>query len=264
MSIKRVFPMVIVLLAAGIFITACSPKTTAVQPASPQAEKPISPQAEQPAVKPTENPFNAANLGDCYNPFNPVMEGKVWKYVMVSGDVKNTMEISFKDVTQSSFTSVQKFSDISTEVKWTCSPDGLLSNQFGNLSIAQIPGIQFETVEVKGVGFPKEDKWQVGYAWNTEYVIKIKFTSGDTVYEGQGNIALKNTIAAIESVTVPAGTYKDVYKVNVTGNMTMNAMGTENTTPLTFINWYVRDVGMVKSSSADPNLSYSIELNSLE
>ena len=59
----------VLLLIASILIVACSPK------AAP--DKSASPPAEMPAEQPTEDPFNSASLGDCYNPFNPVMEGKV-------------------------------------------------------------------------------------------------------------------------------------------------------------------------------------------
>ena len=83
--------------------------------------------------------------------------------------------------------------------------------------------------------FQQRDKWQVGYSWNTEYVIKVSFTIGETVFEGQGNMTVTNTIAAIESVTVPAGTYNDAFKVDVSGNMIMNIMGTENTIRITLL-----------------------------
>jgi hypothetical protein len=256
MKNNRVFPILALLLVASFSITACSPKEAPGQPALPPAE--------QPAEQPTENPFNPAALGECYNPFNPVMEGKVWKYAMVSGDVTSTLDISYKDVTASSFTSVQQFPDISTEVRWTCGPDGLLSSQFANMSITQVPDLKFETLEVKGVLIPTEDKWQVGYSWNTEYVIKVSFSSGDTAFEGQGNMTMASTISAIEPLTVPSGSYNDAYKVDVSGNMVMNIMGTESTLPLTFTNWYIKNVGMVKSSSADPTLTYTMELASLE
>ena len=183
---------------------------------------------------------------------------------MVSGGENSTLDISYKDVTSSSFTSIQKFPDISTEVQWTCSPDGLLSSQFANMSIAQIPDIQFETLEVKGVVVPKEEKWQIGYSWNTEYLIKVKFTSGDTSFEGEGNLVVVNSIAAIEPVTVAAGTYSDAFRVDATGNFKMSIMGVENTLPIMFSNWYVKDIGMVKSASADPTLTYSMELTALE
>ena len=259
MKNQKIFTIFVTILAAGLLIAACSPQE-APEPATPQAEPP----AEQPVEQPTENSFNSSALGSCYNPFNPVMEGKVWKYTMVSGDTTSTMDVSYKDVTTSSFTSVQQFPDISTEVEWTCGPDGLLSSQFANMSIAQIPDLKFETLEMKGVLVPTEDKWQVGYSWNADYVIKVSFTSGGATFEGQGNMTIANTVAALESVTVPSGTYSDAYRVDITGNMVMNIMGTETNLPLTYSIWYVKDVGMVKSASADPNLKYTIELASLE
>ena len=189
MKNNKVFPIFALLVIAGLSIAACSPNAAPEQPAPPPVEEVV----EEPTEQAAENPFNPTALGSCYNPFNPVMEGKVWKYTMVSGDTTSTMDISYKDVTSSSFTSVQQFPDISTEVQWTCGPDGLLSSQFANMSIVQVPDLKFETVEVKGVLVPTEDKWQVGYSWNTEYVIKVSFTSGETAFEGQGNMTVSNT-----------------------------------------------------------------------
>ena len=245
MKNNKVFPIFTLLVIASLSIAACSTQAAPEQPAPPPVEELV----EEPTEQPAENPFNPTALGSCYNPFNPVMEGKVWKYTMVSGDTTSTMDISYKDVTTSSFTSVQQFPDISTEVQWTCGPDGLLSSQFASMSIVQVPDLKFETVEVKGVLVPTEDKWQVGYSWNTEYVIKVSFTSGETAFEGQGNMNVANTIAAIETITVPSGTYNDAFKVDISGNMVMNIMGTESTLPLTYSTWYVKNVGMVKSAS---------------
>ena len=256
MRVKRVFPFVVLMLVASITIVACSLKAA--------LDQPVSPPAEQPAEKPTENPFSPSILGDCYNPFNPVMEGKVWKYAMVSNDVTSTLDISYKDVTSSTFTSVQQLPDISTEIQWTCSPDGLISSEFANMSIAQIPNLTFETLEVKGVVFPKDNLWQVGYSWNTKYLIKVKFTSGDTSFEGEGNLVVANTIAAIEPLIVAAGSYSDAFRVDATGNFKMSIMGVENNLPIVFSNWYVKDIGMVKSASTDPTLTYSMELTALE
>ncbi len=256
MNNKKVFSILAAVLAVTISIAACSPKAAPDQPAPSQTEEPVE--------QPTENPSSQAALGDCYNPFNPVVEGKVWKYTTDSGDATSTLEVSFKDITASTFTSVQKFADISTEVQWTCSPDGMLSSQFAMMSIPLVPGVEFETLEVNGVVIPTEDKWQVGYSWDTQYVIKIKYTSGETVFEGQGNFTLANTIAAEESVTVPAGTYSDAFLVETSGSLVMNIMGTETTLPITFSTWYVKDIGMVKNALTDSTLKYSTELVSIE
>ncbi len=260
MKNNKTFLFFVFFVLTSLIITACSPKPALDQSAPP----PVEDEVIEPVEQTTENPFNPSALGSCYNPFIPVIEGKVWKYTIISGNSTSTMNTSYKDVTASSFTSVQQFPDISTEVQWTCGPDGLFSSQFANMNIAQVPDLKLETTEVKGVLVPTEEKWQVGYAWNTEYAIKVSFTSGDTVFEGQGNMTVTNTIAALESVAVPSDTYSDAFRVDAIGNMVMNIMGTESTLPLMYSTWYVKNVGMVKSASADSTLPYTIELASLE
>jgi hypothetical protein len=255
MSIKRILT-VLILIIGLVLIVACSPNVTNSQPEVVSTQMPV--------VQATDNPFSVAKLGNCYNPYNPAIEGKVWKYAMTSGTTPSTMDISYKNVTPDSFTSIQQFSNISTELNWTCNADGLISSQFANMSIAQIPNLQIQTIEVKGVVVPKEDKWQVGYSWNTGYTIKVKFGSGDAVFEGQGVISLKNTISSIESISVPSGKYDNAFRVDVSGTFNMSVNGAENNVPLTYSNWFVKNVGMVKSGSFDPNLPYSIELISYQ
>jgi hypothetical protein len=251
MSIRRIFPILISVFGL-IFFVSCSPGVATNQP--------VVISTESPALQPTENPFSSIKLGNCYNPYNPVIEGKIWKYAMTSGSTKSTMDISYKNVTPDSFTTVQQFSSLTTELGWTCSTDGLISSQFSNLSINQIPNLKIQTIDVKGVVFPKEDKWQVGYSWDTTYTIKVSFGSGQNVYEGQGVITLKNIIFSVESITVPSGKFDNAFRVDISGTFNMSVNGSENTVPLTYSNWFVKNVGMVKSGSADPNLPYSIEL----
>jgi len=257
----KIFPVLAILVTVSIFLTACDTQEAPEQSAPPPTEEVV----VQPTEQPAENPFNSTLLGSCYNPFYPVMEGKVWKYTTMSGDTTGTMDISYKDITTSSFTSVQQLQDISTEVQWICGPDGLLSSEFPSMgSIVQMPDLKIETLDVSGVFIPTEGKWQVGYSWNTEYVIKVSFTSGESVIEGQGTLTVANTISAIEPITVLSGTYNDAYKVDVSGNIVLNTMGTEIKLPLTNSIWFVKNVGVVKSASADPTMNYKMELASFE
>lgn len=261
MKNNKVFPFFTLLVIASLSIAACSTQEAPEQPAPPPVEEVM----EEPTEQVTENPLNPTALGSCYNPYFPVMEGKVWKYTTVTGDTTSTTDISYKDVTTSSFTSVQQLQDISTEVLWTCGPDGLFSSQFPSMSsIVQMPDLKIETLDVKGVFIPSEDKWQVGYSWNTEYVIKVSFKSGESVIEGQGILTVANTISTIEPITVLSGTYNDAYKVDISGNILLNAMGTEINMPFTNSIWFVKNVGMVKSTSADPAINYKMELVSFE
>lgn len=246
------------LMIAGIIFAAC-------QPTAPSSQSPAIQDEQQPTeVQLLDKAFSQEKLGDCYNAYNPVEEGKIWKYTSTSGTETSIIEMSYKNVTQSTFTSVQKFTDLSTEAQWTCSADGLISDQLINVNISQIPGVSIETTEVKGIVFPKENLWQAGYSWDTEYVIAVKFTNGGTVLEGTGNLMLTNTITGKESVTVPANVYDDALHVDVTGTMKVGILGVENTIPITFTNWFVKDTGLIKSASTDAALPFSMELTSIE
>jgi len=256
MHSKNIFRIWTITAILVLITAACSPK--------PAPDVPADLPQDSPAEQPAENPFSPAGLGDCYNPFNPVIEGKVWSYSIQSGNITNTQESSYKDISSSSFTSVQKFPDITTEISWICSPDGLLSSEYASMSITQVQNMDFDTVEVSGVIFPHEDRWQVGYSWDVVFNVKITITIDDTVFEGEGEISQTNTIASIESVSVPAGSYPEAYRVDIAGNFKMETLGVESNIPTSYSTWYVKNVGMVKSSSDDPGFSYITELISWE
>lgn len=245
-----------IVLAFVLLLAACSPA------AAPKA--PAAPPAEATEETPPLDAFSPKLLGDCYNPFNPVIEDRVWKYATQSGEISSGYESTYKDVTNSSFTSVQVFDGATTEVAWTCSPDGLLSSELANMSIAQVENISFDTLEVTGVMFPAESLWQPGYNWQVAFKVKIAFTVEETTFEGEGEISLDNTVAAIESVSVPAGNYSEAYRVDTIGNFKFSAMGVESSIPMNYSSWYVKEVGMVKSGSQNTDLSFSTELISME
>ena len=256
MHSKNIFRIWTITAILVLITAACSPK--------PAPDAPADLPQDSPAEQPGQDPFNQTVLGDCYNPFNPVIKGKVWSYSIQTGDIANTQKSSFKDVTSSSFTSVQEYPDITTEVAWTCSPDGLLSSEFASMNITQVQDVDIETIGVSGVVFPHEDLWQVGYSWDVVFNVKIAITIEDTVFEGEGEISQTNTIASVEPVGVLAGTYPEAYRVDSTGNFKIVTLGVESNIPTSYSTWYVKNVGMVKSSSDDPGFSYITELISWE
>lgn len=252
MQSKNSTRLFIIGLATILFIAACSPK--------PQPDTP----AEDISSQPEDSVPGAAALGDCYNPFNPVTEGKTWTYSIQTGDTTEIYRSSYKDVTNTSFISVHDFPDVSTSIEWSCSPDGLLSSDLASMNITQIDNVNFDTVEVVGVIFPPEELWQIGYIWDVVFKVKISITIEDTTLEGEGEIALKNSIAAIEPVSVPAGSYPEAYRVDASGNFKFITLGVETNIPTTYSTWYVKNVGMVKSSSKDQEFAYLTELVEFE
>jgi hypothetical protein len=245
------------LMITGLLLTlalaACAPPTEPDAPLEAATETPVK-----------STPLDPAGLGDCYNPFNPVIEGRTWTYRMQTSDSTDEYTISFVNVSESSFTSTMTFPEVSSSIQWSCSPEGLISSDFGSLNIPQLENVEIETVEVTGVVFPIAENWQVGYSWDTAFNVNITLSIEGNTFEGQGTIAMANTISAIESVSVPAGDYSEAYRVDVSGSFTVSALGVNTQIPITYSSWYVENVGMVKSSSADSDFGYTTELLSFE
>ena len=124
--------------------------------------------------------------------------------------------------------------------------------------------MEFQTVDVTGLALPSEPNWQVGFSWDTGYKLKLIITADENTLESEGEAVMTNTIAAIESVTVPAGTYPNAYRVDVTSTMNILLFGTQSEIPLNYSNWFVKDIGMVKSSFGDSPIPVEVELISIE
>jgi hypothetical protein len=247
--IRKLLPMGILFLLA---LASCAPA------ASPQSTSPENTSTSEVSATPiTQNP------SACTNPFNPVIEGRTLTYRIESSEPTQEFSITFQNVTSSSFDTVTQFPDVSSTIQWTCNSEGLLSSDFASLNIAQIPNINIETLDVSGVAFPPADKWDVGYAWDLVFNVKVTANIGGNTIEGTGEIALSNQIAAIEAVSVPAGDYPESYRVDSTGNFKFGALGVDTNIPITYSSWYVKDVGMVKSGSDSAEVGYTTELVSI-
>jgi len=236
-----------------LIISACAPKPSSAPISTTEAAVPENTQVPE-----------AANIGDCFNPYYPVTTGKVWNYITKTETGEDPFSIYYEDVTSSSYTQAIQTGDSLVKIAWTCSPDGLLSNQFSSLGISGVEGVEFQTVDVTGLALPSEPNWQVGFSWDTGYKLKLIITADENTLESEGEAVMTNTIAAIESVTVPAGTYPNAYRVDVTSTMNILLFGTQSEIPLNYSNWFVKDIGMVKSSFGDSPIPVEVELISIE
>jgi hypothetical protein len=150
---------------------------------------------------------------------------------------------------------------------WFCSEDGLLRGSFGqvemlNQSLGEedSPEFEFETLEWEGYTLPAPELIEVGYSWTSDYKLSADFNLEAFASSMEVIVQIQHTVAAIEEVTVPAGTFPNAIRVDSSGNIEMLMMMGEtsnvlNNVDFDYITWYVEGIGMVKSS--DDYMGYS-------
>lgn len=183
----------------------------------------------------------------CDHPYYPVREGWVWTYKS-STDGK-TYTSSQSNVSDSGFTSIMNFSNVTVENRWRCNANGLASLEYGGVNSGQNQQIKMETVSSKGVAIPAG--LGVGSSWEYSYTIKGNMPSQGGTMTGESTVT--NKVVGQETVKVPAGTFQ-AYKVEstFTTKMNMTISGKQVSLPANSFKstvWYARGVGMVKSVS---------------
>ena len=255
---KKITRITLFLLGAWI-INACAPTQ-----APDQVE-------EQAPADTAENPNDTSDtapeqvdLGVCANPFHPISENVRWKYQLTSGGEQQTFDVYMKDIASDSFTRIVDFPDLDVETAWTCGEEGLVSLQYGSITTTGLDNFGINTLDVKGVSIPPAELWEVGYAWQNEYITEISIAVGENSFTGQGSIMLDYTIAGIESVTVPAGTYDNAYQVDTLITISVDLAGSTTTISTASMDWYVENIGLVRSESSNQDFPYTLELIALE
>jgi hypothetical protein len=131
--------------------------------------------------------------------------------------------------------------------QWTCLPEGAREETSADSVLELLGGANLGPWQLAGVDLPPVDRWVAGARWSTSAEASAK--AGATSSVNHVTSIKTYEVAAVKKVTVPAGTY-DALEVHVTllidvdtptGKLTLlSGKGT---------NWYVRDVGLVKSVS---------------
>ena len=278
---KNLIPLILILSA--FFLFGCG--AADLLPSGSDAAAPT----EMPDVVAEESPTLAETMGsepapmdagtsdlvmdtksNCYHPFFPITEGANWTFQLSSGE-SYTMTVT--NVTNESFTLTQDFaeSDLVMSVDWFCSGDGLLVGDFAQMDfLNQSSGedgveMTFDTLSWEGETLPAEDLFEVGYEWTATYNLKGDINMEGVVSTAEATVTINYVIAAIEEVTVPAGTFPQAYRVDSDGEIAMTMEFAGTSMPLTGINfgsstWYVEDLGLVKTADAITGYSSGMEL----
>lgn len=216
------------------------------QPAAPTATLAPTPKP------PTPTPVPVAS-GGCDNLYYPIAPGLTWLYA-TTGPASTTYTVTLANITDSSFTMVQTFDNLTNQTNYDCTREGLMAARYGGLQTEQA-NINIQTLNGRGVLIPAENAWQVGKTWDASYDL-VGTIEGSEVMSGTitGTVQIANEIVAKEKVTVPAGTF-DAFRVDATTtqSMLMNMGGVPAPQPFTFelgaSSWYAPGVGLVKSET---------------
>ncbi len=234
-------------------LTVTAPAPTSAPTTTPaDTATPVAPVEGTPAPTGTAtatNSLQSAPASTCDNAFYPVSLDTYWQY-RVSSDTTSSYDKTITRLVPDSFTERRVFAATATDNTWTCTPDGLLSKQFGNLQIHGQTQYKFDTTDSEGITIPPADRWFVGNAWSNRYAIAGQVDQSGIPISGTGAVTLANRIAAEEQVTVPAGTFL-AFRVDSTIGLKLTPSGLfpipVNLT-LSQSSWYARDTGMIKST----------------
>ena len=223
-----------------------------------------------PAESVMDESMQADTTSVCYHPYFPISEGAAWTFKEANGE---EYILSVDQTSSDTFTLTQKFinSELTLEMDWYCSEDGLLNGTFaqadlfGQISGTDDPDFQLEALEWEGSTLPPVELLAVGYSWIASYEMVGEMNIEGITSTTEVHVKLDNTISAIEEVTIPAGYFPEALRVDSVGEIELILVMGETATPLngvqfTYSTWYVEGLGMVKSSNEFSGMQSDIEL----
>ena len=232
-------------------------------------EEPTVESAQPRESEPTATVF-AETDSACYHPFFPIVEGATWTY---DDDFDSGYTITVEETGQDTFMMTQEMENEDTifTAEWYCSEDGLLRGTFGQMDILsqatgeESPEFAFETMEWEGETLPAPELMEPGYTWTSEYRLQAELNVEGFSGTAEVRVSIDHEIAAIEEVTVPAGTFPEAYRVDSAGEVEFAMFMGENASPINaldfnFRTWYVEGIGMVQSGDEFSGFSSTVEL----
>jgi len=261
-------------MTEGIETADSETTSTAMPEVTPPEPTAVSTSTETPLPDPEvseEDP--AAASGACYNSYFPVLPDITWHYRTETAGLPATDQYqTYEEITEESFIARQEIvgeTTIFTEVSWYCSDEGLLTSAFAQVTLPIMPAeFDFETIEFSGVSIPPAEDWVVGHTWSGSWQMK---GTGEIPNVGtttsEIDVVQENRVAAVEAVSVPAGSYENAVRIDSTTTLEVvsTVAGTSSpvvTETFTMSGWYVEGVGLVKQVSDD--YGFIMELQSRE
>lgn len=216
-------------------LPSATPLATATQPlAIPATGTPLPPASPSPTV-----------AAPCANLYLPTAAGSTWTYASstsLSAETGGRTATTTKVGQASFFHDVQLLKPpLHYEVSWQCAPEGLIEYGGGILaSLAAASKVKIDILRNTGVTLPAAIL--VGDTWSQ--TTEIQLTSDSL--NGTGRWIADRQAAAVEDVTVPAGTFSAL-RIDGTLKSESDPYPSLNLTA-EGSSWYAPNVGLIKNS----------------
>jgi hypothetical protein len=256
MSTNRIFfLMVISVLVASLLACspAANPSPTPIQPQE-ATENVLPPATETQIVNeaPTDTAVPAPSDHACNNPYMPIVVGATWNYKL-TGPLPDTFTHSILSVDESSFVAQDIFDvGVTRQGTWNCKNGSLIaldlpSGASANVNTENNVSVDFETKDLSGVTIPA--MINTGDTWSQSLTLEGTQTINDVSFPASNQLTSDCKAIGVEPVTVEAGTFD-----------AMGAAPVQSTLNLTGTNWYVENVGLVKTLTTGMGLDSTTEL----
>lgn len=191
------------------------------------------------------SPVSAASLCDHpYFPLSPTLKRK-YQTSYRTGMPSFTHIDSITDVTDTGFTQKLELATATFERPWTCTADGLVNSEPGNLSAE----VRMKTEKSSGVTLVTADRLKPGAAWQRHYDMRgtMPVLEGSEVW---GTLDLHFEVVGLNPITVPAGTF-EAMQIRFVQVQKFTMKHEKNESPIHSVLkgtlWYVKDVGLAKT-----------------
>jgi hypothetical protein len=230
------------------------------------------PVAEEQESKQTDLESSDSDISElCYNPYIPMKSGTVWTYEIILPATGDTSQFTktVQEIDSDTFVVTESYPGYTRVCDWNCTGDGIIQSEYTGFDTQNMPeGMEFNTIEFKGVTYPPADEWQVGKTWGMDYTISAEgdTESGEFTYDG--HVIIENEIISEESVEVPAGIFNDALKVDSILKLDLvykiQGVTQDMDIELGLSTWYAKDIGMIKQVSGPQDSASTTVLLSME
>jgi hypothetical protein len=217
------------------------------------------------AEEDSPEPPPADRLGTaCDHPYLPLRPGSSWTYSTTEGTSTWSVGSAGGTADSAEATMAISMAEVAMTTHWNCTSEGIISYDFGNITVAEMGQIaSTDVTNSSGVFLPAASLLAPGYSWSDNYSLVMHITAEGFSVDMTMSAAETWTAAGMETVSVPAGTF-EAMRVEGTENISMSGFmgmeGVDTVVDATF--WFAEGVGIVRYTSAPSGYTSVGELTS--